>query len=330
MKEKGLKGFVKTTQGKLILVCCAVLVVCWGFMLVQFAGGFSSLFPSEEKIKDLKQDVRKLRALAEEHRKTAAKYDLQKKLYREKLVTYWNEERDGLVDTVLRNTIQNTAKEMELTLSSLGSVRITRINNELYFAEVDNLSAAASYEALIKFLAKLEAIRPALHWRRLDLRPEPVRPGGPQQRGSNSSQTAALTPAATRMRLYGAVRVIGYDGKLPLSEIRKSLGSSAKGSSGTKNAVPGKANGSSPAPSPAQNGVEKEEKKGENIPEKIPLPKPPLVPEKPAEKKEEKAPAQGALSKPADAPAGTAETKDGKKTGNAPAPGKTPAQGGAK
>ena len=76
---------------------------------------------------------------------------------------------------------------------------------------MDNLSVTAPYDVLIKFLAKLSESRPALHWRRLDLRPEPVR-----FNRNNSGNLLQNTPAAIRMRLNGAVRVIGYDGKQAL------------------------------------------------------------------------------------------------------------------
>ena len=211
MSMEKFKNFAGTKQGRLILGCCGILIICWGFMFIQFTGGFSALFPGEEKIKALKQDIRKLKAQVGENREKADKYDAQKKEYRQKLVTFWNEKRDGLADTVLRNTIQNAAKDLELTLSALGSVKITRINSELYYAEVDNLSVAAPYDVLIKFLAKLSGSRPALHWRRLDLRPEPNR-----NNRNNSSNILQNTPAAIRMRLNGAVRVIGYDGKQAL------------------------------------------------------------------------------------------------------------------
>ena len=212
MSMEKFKTFAGTKQGRLILGCCGILIVCWSFIFVQFTGGFSALFPGEEKIKRLKQDIRKLKSQVAENRVKADKYDAQKKEYRKKLVTFWNEKRDGLADTVLRNTIQNAAKDLELTLSALGSVRITRINSELYYAEVDNLSVSAPYDVLIKFLAKLSESRPSLHWRRLDLRPEPVRFNA----RNNSTNLLQNAPATIRMRLNGAVRVIGYDGKLPL------------------------------------------------------------------------------------------------------------------
>lgn len=221
MNTEKIKSFLSTAAGKLIVSCAVILVGCWTFMFIQFSGGFSALFPSEEKIKNLKQEVRKLRSQVEENRKKALVYEKQKKVYRERLITYWNEERDGLVDTVLRNTIQNAAKELELTLSALGSVRITRINHELYFAEVDNLSASAPFDVLIKFFTKLEESKFPLHWRRLDLRPD----RGGRNRGGNSNAQSVfqITPATTRMRFYGTIRVIGYDGKLTLKEMEKAV-----------------------------------------------------------------------------------------------------------
>lgn len=220
MNTAKIKSFLSTPAGKLIISCSVILTGCWTFMFIQFSGGFASLFPSEEKIKNLKQEIRKLRSQVEENRKKALSYEKQKRLYREKLITYWNEERDGLVDTVLRNTIQNAAKELELTLSALGSVRITRINHELYFAEVDNLSASAPFDVLIKFFTKLEESSFSLHWRRLDLRPDQ----GRWNRGNrNNPSVFQITPATTRMRFHGAVRVIGYDGKLTLKEMEKAV-----------------------------------------------------------------------------------------------------------
>lgn len=220
MSMEKLKAFAGTKQGKLILGCSVILIICWSFMFIQFTGGFAALFPGEGRIKTLKQDIRKLRSQAAENRKKSARYDKQRKEYREKLVTYWNEERDGLADTVLRNVIQEAAKELEITLNALGSVRITRINSELYFAEVDNLSITAPYDVIIKFLSKLSENRPKLHWRRLDLRPEPIRHNARNNRSGNILQT---TPATIRMRLNGAVRVVGYDGKLHVKMSEKKL-----------------------------------------------------------------------------------------------------------
>ena len=116
---------------------------------------------------------------------------------RKQLESYWREERDGVVETELRNKIQQAASEIELKLNSLGSVRTTRINNELYYAEID-LSTSGTLETLVRFLGRIQEIRPALSWRRLDLRPE-----------------MRNTDLIGNMNFNGAIRIIGFDGEEP-------------------------------------------------------------------------------------------------------------------
>ena len=120
-----------------------------------------------------------------------------KERYRKQLESYWCEERDGVVETELRNKIQQAASEIELKLNSLGSVRTTRINNELYYAEID-LSTSGTLETLVRFLGRIQEIRPALSWRRLDLRPE-----------------MRNTDLIGNMNFNGAIRIIGFDGEEP-------------------------------------------------------------------------------------------------------------------
>lgn len=106
-----------------------------------------------------------------------------------------------MVDTELRNRIQQAARDVELKLNSLGSVRTSRINNELYYAEID-LSTVGTLEAITAFLAKLREKSPLVSWRRFDLRPEPVR-------GQNASSTGTVVQ---NLNFNGAIRVIGFDG----------------------------------------------------------------------------------------------------------------------
>ena len=101
-----------------------------------------------------------------------------------------------MVDTELRNRIQQAARDVELKLNSLGSVRTSRINNELYYAEID-LSPVGT-----AFLAKLREKSPLVSWRRFDLRPEPVR-------GQNASSAGTVVQ---NLNFNGAIRVIGFDG----------------------------------------------------------------------------------------------------------------------
>ena len=228
MSPQEIKEFCMTPKGKLLLICGVLLVFSWIFMIFQFTGDMGELFPTQEGNNKLKQELRKLRADVGERREKARANELLRKRYREQLSTYWIEERDGLVDTVLRNRVQAAAKELELTLNALGSVRTTRINQELYYAEVDNVSLIASYDVILKFLRRLSKEQPKIYWRRLDLRMIPVRQQR-QQMGRNSGASTRstvagkeipITPATLQMRFHGSLRVVGYDGKNPAALAR--------------------------------------------------------------------------------------------------------------
>ncbi|WP_294481356.1 hypothetical protein [uncultured Victivallis sp.] len=190
------RDFVKTGKGKLTVALCA-LGLSWIFLLWNFSGSFGELLPGEERIDALEREIKQLKqqnATLLARRKAA---DELKERYRKQLESYWHEERDGVVETELRNKIQQAASEIELKLNSLGSVRTTRINNELYYAEID-LSTSGTLETLVRFLGRIQEIRPSLSWRRLDLRPE-----------------MRNTDLIGNMNFNGAIRIIGFDGEEP-------------------------------------------------------------------------------------------------------------------
>ena len=56
-----------------------------------------------------------------------------------------------------------------MTLNSLGSVKIIKINNDLSFAEID-LQATTSIEVIAAFLSQVKTIKPELSWKRFDVR----------------------------------------------------------------------------------------------------------------------------------------------------------------
>ena len=190
------RDFIKTGKGKLTVALCA-LALSWIFLLWNFSGSFGELLPGSERIDSLEREIKQLRQQNATLLARKKNGDDLEERYRKQLEGYWREERDGVVDTELRNKIQQAASEVELKLNSLGSVRSTRINSELYYAEID-LSTSASLEALVRFLGRIQEIRPALSWRRLDLRPE-----------------MRNTDLVGMMNFNGAIRVIGFDGKEP-------------------------------------------------------------------------------------------------------------------
>lgn len=191
-----LKEMWKTPKGKLILAGSAMLI-SWIFLLLQFSGSLWNLFPSEERSSLLKSELKKLRQENAELRNRSKSLDRLKNHLKAQRVSFWQETRDGAIDTELRNRIQTAAKQSNLELSSLGSVRITKINNQLSYAELD-LQASTSIEILIAFLGRVQEQNPLICWRRLDIRPD-MRPR--PTAGSNTTATAQLS-------INGAIRVI--------------------------------------------------------------------------------------------------------------------------
>lgn len=197
------KEFAKTSRGKLILALGG-LVVVWIILLWQFAGSLAGLLPGAGQIDRTEREVKELRRQNAAVQAKAKEFDNLKARYRKQLDGYWQEARDGVADTELRNKIQQAAHEGELKLSSLGSVRITRINSDLYYAEID-LATTGSLEAVTAFLARIQKITPALSWRRLDIHPEPVR-------GRPDTTTTTTATTTQSLNFNGAIRVIGFDG----------------------------------------------------------------------------------------------------------------------
>lgn len=198
-----LKEFAKTGRGKLILSLGGLAFV-WVILLWQFAGSLAGLLPGAEEIDRTEREVKELRRQNATLQARSKEFDDLKGRYRKQRDGYWQEARDGVADTELRNKIQQAAHEVELKLGSLGSVRTTRINNDLYYAEID-LAATGTLEAIAAFLARIQKITPALSWRRLDMRPEPVR-------GRPDAATTTTATATQNLSFNGATRIIGVDG----------------------------------------------------------------------------------------------------------------------
>lgn len=229
MNEK-LREFLKTGKGKLT-VACGALLLSWIFLLTQLGGSFSSWFPNEARKEALRKEIKKLEAEQAEQQKKLREMDEVQRKYRGMIENSWQYERDGDPELLLRRAVEITAKETEISLNNLGSVRTSRINDDFYFAELD-VSFSAPFENLMHFIAKLQANKPALPWRRitanLSMRP-------PHQQNTRVvSNTATTAATQTTLMFNGTIRVIAFDGELPpikgkmLADMQKQHGGAGK------------------------------------------------------------------------------------------------------
>ena len=208
------KQFFATPAGKLTLAIIA-MVLCWTVLIVYLsntsAGG--TWFPTEADMNRVRQDIKKdTNTYNAELAKQTAFEDLQDK-YEDSLITYWNADRDGDPATELRNLINDAAQNAKANLQTLGSVRMSNINNELSYADLD-FTVVDEYSKVITFFAEVEKCTPRLSWRRVEIRVEPNRARavtGPGARPGAAATAATVTTTPAQMfRATGQVRVIKY------------------------------------------------------------------------------------------------------------------------
>lgn len=208
------KQFFATPAGKLTLAVIA-MVLCWTILIVYISttspGG--TLFPTEERMNRVREETKKFAHDYETELATLEEYERLQDKYEDSLTTFWNADRDGQPETELRNMVNDAAQRVEANIQTLGSVRISSINNELSYADLD-FTIVDEYSKVIKFFAEIEKCTPRLSWRRVELRVEPMRaravtgPGGPNR--ANATTAAATTPQTQMFRTTGQVRVVKY------------------------------------------------------------------------------------------------------------------------
>lgn len=216
------REFFKTPKGKLILLCCILMPVSWIFLLLQFSGDLSTLFPDGSRKAELEKEIKKLKGEYQTQQKRLNEYETLKKQYRDKVRNAWQFDKDGDPELILRQKIESTAKESELLLSNLGSVRVSRASSELAWAELD-ISTSGEFETVIRFLDRVRSLKPEISWRRLTInqmfRRSTQQNATTVRNAANSSSrvvsntnTAKANTTVTSVFLNGTVRVLFYDG----------------------------------------------------------------------------------------------------------------------
>ena len=209
------KQFFATPAGKLTLAVIA-MVLCWTILIVYLStsspGG--TWFPTEAHMDRVRDDIKKYSKEYETEQADLLKYEELQDKYEDSLTTFWNADRDGQPEIELRNLVSDAAQRAEANMQNLGSVRISNINNELSYADLD-FTLVDEYSKVIKFFAEIEKCTPRLSWRRVEIRVEPTRaravtgPGAPNRQNATTAATATTTPAQM-FRTTGQVRVVKY------------------------------------------------------------------------------------------------------------------------
>lgn len=170
MANNWLKNFRKSKKGQMIFIIGG-LVFSIIFLLWQLGGNISSLIPSGSRLENLRTERRKATAELNELEKKMRDAEAEAKTYNANLGTFWNDTVNGYADVELRKKIEEAAQKAGLQLNSIGTVRRTRINNDLQFLEID-MSGVNTLEILTNFYEQIYLATPKLYWKRVDLRQE--------------------------------------------------------------------------------------------------------------------------------------------------------------
>ena len=162
------------------------------------------------KIEKVSKEYEKVRAEDSEAREV-------RKRYRNLAAKAWLTSIDGGVETALRRKISEISEKLGFKLSTIGSVRVGRVNPEFSYADID-IQGAGELDDLMRFLAGLAKIQPQLAWRRLDLRPDNR---FRRQAGAGSANLAAQLNEVpvTRLNFSGTLRVLVYEGKYSAKDL---------------------------------------------------------------------------------------------------------------
>ncbi len=116
-------------------------------------------------------------------------------------VPLWNPEQDGPPEIRLRELVNDTAKRAEANLRSIGAVMTTSIDAEHSAADVD-FFITDDYGKIVRFIDEVEKQTPRLHWRRVEIRVEPV--------GGRAFPEEKPKTDARKFRMLGQIRVIRH------------------------------------------------------------------------------------------------------------------------
>ena len=162
------KAFWKSRKGQRIF-CIAGLIASVLFLLVQFGGDLGSFFPGRGSKNTLERELKKLQQDQERLKAELADLDAVRTVADSKFIDAWKKSVNGVPEIELRAMIEKTAKDMELRLNNISTVRKTTFNKDLALLELD-VSVMTDLDTLTKFLLAVDKLKPALYWRRFEIR----------------------------------------------------------------------------------------------------------------------------------------------------------------
>ncbi len=165
-----LKKFRSSKKAQ-VWFCVGGLMFSVMYLYWQAGSNLGSWIPSESRLDKARSDLKKATVAADELAAKMSAVNATEKLFNEKMAGFWNQAVNGSPDVELRKKIEVASQSAGLKLGSIGTVRRSRINNDLTYLEID-MAGVETLEILTAFFEEVYKIRPMLYWKRVDLRQE--------------------------------------------------------------------------------------------------------------------------------------------------------------
>ncbi|HBC87462.1 MAG TPA: hypothetical protein DCZ94_10945 [Lentisphaeria bacterium] len=162
--KSAIRANTKAVIGLIIasLLFMAVLILYWKDIMNLWPGHdtiSSGITALGDFHKDLEKEIKEV-------------HDIR--LIRENFVRqgkdFWISKRDGDIESSIIKKIEDVAKSSGLKLQNIGNSRLTKINEDISFMEV-NIEAKSTMEEISKFISDLYKANPCFYWRKCVIRP---------------------------------------------------------------------------------------------------------------------------------------------------------------
>ena len=162
------KAFWKSRRGQ-ITFCVLGMLASLLFLLIQFGDSLFSSLSANSNPQARERELKKLKAEQVRLKNELANIEIIRQAAAGKLQGAWRSRQLGEPEVELRGMIGKTAKNMDLRLNNISTVRRNNFNKDISLLEVD-VTLNTDLETLMRFLLAVDKLEPALYWKRFECR----------------------------------------------------------------------------------------------------------------------------------------------------------------
>lgn len=188
----------KTGKSVLIFISAVAIVFVAG-LLFMFSQFWDNIFPNSDIILKAKNELIQKQAELKEKGIALAYKRNQRKQFANESENYWIVKRDGELEGALQKNIENAARNVNVTINSIGNLNLAKLNEQFSYSDL-NLEILGAAEDISRLLVEIYKSKPKLYWVRCMIR---------QYRANDSTQLV----------LSGTLRLVCIDDNSVVNKI---------------------------------------------------------------------------------------------------------------